>query len=140
MSDTGLTAEYNEAVKAVPNKPEIKQPIHRTAYKVGRNSPCACGSGKKFKDCHYHAVQEVNLISVEVRNYKKKIIVQIKKVIGASPSSMVKRSMNNLLSSLAIAKTMEEADLILARIDSTKAEALRVEKELDQKMKEKTAE
>ena len=25
--------------------------IHRTAPKVGRNEPCPCGSGKKFKKC-----------------------------------------------------------------------------------------
>ena len=24
----------------------------RMAVKVGRNEPCPCGSGKKYKDCH----------------------------------------------------------------------------------------
>jgi uncharacterized protein len=28
------------------------QPIHREHPKVGRNDPCYCGSGKKYKDCH----------------------------------------------------------------------------------------
>ncbi len=28
------------------------QPITRTAPKVGRNDPCPCGSGKKYKQCH----------------------------------------------------------------------------------------
>ncbi|MBN2470439.1 MAG: SEC-C domain-containing protein, partial [Anaerolineae bacterium] len=23
--------------------------------KLGRNDPCWCGSGKKYKNCHYHA-------------------------------------------------------------------------------------
>jgi len=27
------------------------QPIKRSAPKVGRNDPCSCGSGKKFKKC-----------------------------------------------------------------------------------------
>ncbi len=27
------------------------QPFVRTAPKVGRNEPCLCGSGKKFKKC-----------------------------------------------------------------------------------------
>jgi preprotein translocase subunit SecA len=27
-------------------------PIERTSVKVGRNDPCPCGSGKKFKHCH----------------------------------------------------------------------------------------
>ncbi|RJP62419.1 MAG: preprotein translocase subunit SecA, partial [Ignavibacteriales bacterium] len=28
------------------------QPIVRQEEKVGRNDPCPCGSGKKFKNCH----------------------------------------------------------------------------------------
>ena len=28
------------------------KPITRSANKVGRNDPCPCGSGKKFKQCH----------------------------------------------------------------------------------------
>jgi uncharacterized protein len=26
--------------------------VKRDAPKVGRNDPCPCGSGKKFKKCH----------------------------------------------------------------------------------------
>ncbi len=25
----------------------------RNVTKIGRNEPCPCGSGKKYKDCHY---------------------------------------------------------------------------------------
>ncbi|HCS13215.1 MAG TPA: preprotein translocase subunit SecA, partial [Zetaproteobacteria bacterium] len=28
------------------------QPIERQSPKVGRNDPCPCGSGKKYKQCH----------------------------------------------------------------------------------------
>ena len=28
-----------------------RQPVH-VATKVGRNDPCPCGSGKKYKRCH----------------------------------------------------------------------------------------
>jgi preprotein translocase subunit SecA len=28
------------------------QPFVRSSQKVGRNDPCPCGSGKKFKQCH----------------------------------------------------------------------------------------
>ena len=28
------------------------QPIKRDMPKVGRNDPCPCGSGKKYKKCH----------------------------------------------------------------------------------------
>lgn len=27
------------------------RPIERTEPKIGRNDPCTCGSGKKFKKC-----------------------------------------------------------------------------------------
>jgi preprotein translocase subunit SecA len=39
--------------QAVDPKPEQKprQPIRREA-KIGRNDPCPCGSGKKYKHCH----------------------------------------------------------------------------------------
>ncbi|MDB5867114.1 MAG: preprotein translocase, SecA subunit, partial [Betaproteobacteria bacterium] len=29
-----------------------KQPFVRGGEKVGRNDPCPCGSGKKYKHCH----------------------------------------------------------------------------------------
>ena len=29
-----------------------KEPIRNTDDKVGRNDPCPCGSGKKYKKCH----------------------------------------------------------------------------------------
>ena len=28
------------------------RPVERKQIKVGRNDPCPCGSGKKFKHCH----------------------------------------------------------------------------------------
>jgi len=33
------------------DEPAKKKPVRRTAKKVGRNAPCTCGSGKKFKKC-----------------------------------------------------------------------------------------
>jgi preprotein translocase subunit SecA len=32
--------------------PILQTPMHRDAPKVGRNDPCPCGSGKKYKQCH----------------------------------------------------------------------------------------
>jgi preprotein translocase subunit SecA len=47
------------AVEPAPASPqeekEIKLPsvtIRRDLPKVGRNDPCPCGSGKKYKQCH----------------------------------------------------------------------------------------
>jgi SEC-C motif len=28
------------------------RPLTRLVAKIGRNEPCPCGSGKKYKDCH----------------------------------------------------------------------------------------
>lgn len=39
-----------------PSKPE---PIRATTIdKLGRNDPCWCGSGKKYKHCHYRQDME----------------------------------------------------------------------------------
>ncbi len=32
--------------------PVKKKPVQRSSQKVGRNDPCPCGSGKKYKKCH----------------------------------------------------------------------------------------
>ena len=37
----------DEALEAVERKP-----MRREFPKVGRNDPCPCGSGKKYKKCH----------------------------------------------------------------------------------------
>jgi len=42
-------ADEAEAAPATLRKP---QPAVRHTEKVGRNDPCPCGSGKKFKHCH----------------------------------------------------------------------------------------
>ena len=36
----------------MPPMPAQQQRPVRAAPKVGRNQPCPCGSGKKFKNCH----------------------------------------------------------------------------------------
>ncbi|WP_373690902.1 SEC-C metal-binding domain-containing protein, partial [Endozoicomonas sp. SESOKO4] len=30
----------------------LTEPFVRESRKVGRNEPCPCGSGKKYKQCH----------------------------------------------------------------------------------------
>jgi preprotein translocase subunit SecA len=37
---------------AQPAQQRKPEPARRTADKVGRNDPCPCGSGKKYKKCH----------------------------------------------------------------------------------------
>ena len=46
--------EGREEPGATPNVPqhkEVTQPI-KVEKKIGRNDPCPCGSGKKYKNCH----------------------------------------------------------------------------------------
>lgn len=51
-----VTYEHEQG-SAMPEKPqsqpeESKKPYQREEQKVGRNEPCPCGSGKKYKQCH----------------------------------------------------------------------------------------
>ena len=32
--------------------PQKLEPIRNVGVKIGRNDPCPCGSGKKYKKCH----------------------------------------------------------------------------------------
>jgi preprotein translocase subunit SecA len=53
-------AAYEEALaeeelledKEVQERSEKVQPFVRQGGKIGRNDPCPCGSGKKYKQCH----------------------------------------------------------------------------------------
>ena len=46
----GATAEPEPQPGAEPEV-QMNLPVRREAPKVGRNEPCPCGSGRKFKDC-----------------------------------------------------------------------------------------
>ncbi len=48
-ADAGSAAP--EAAEA-PSQPVSPRPVTRAQPKVGRNDPCPCGSGKKYKQCH----------------------------------------------------------------------------------------
>lgn len=47
-------ADYDDALanEGDEESAEASQPIVREGAKVGRNDPCPCGSGKKYKQCH----------------------------------------------------------------------------------------
>jgi preprotein translocase subunit SecA len=47
MAATGADAEAQQ-----PQQPEPPQTFTRPEPKIGRNDPCPCGSGKKYKQCH----------------------------------------------------------------------------------------
>ena len=45
--------DYDQALNNErPADGEKSQPFVRSGQKVGRNDPCPCGSGKKYKHCH----------------------------------------------------------------------------------------
>ncbi|HFD11125.1 MAG TPA: preprotein translocase subunit SecA [Crenotrichaceae bacterium] len=60
--ETALEYQHAEAASALedpeqpeqqnPQPQEPQRPYVRDTQKVGRNSPCPCGSGKKYKQCH----------------------------------------------------------------------------------------
>jgi preprotein translocase subunit SecA len=43
--------QQNLQYQAGPAQAETPKPV-RAGAKVGRNDPCPCGSGKKYKKCH----------------------------------------------------------------------------------------
>lgn len=55
MSQEGLELQHADAAAPQPEQPQAPQEpatFIREAPKVGRNEPCPCGSGKKYKQCH----------------------------------------------------------------------------------------
>ncbi|HEY3369250.1 MAG TPA: preprotein translocase subunit SecA [Prolixibacteraceae bacterium] len=45
------TRSSSSGIPDAPQEPKVLQPV-RVEKRVGRNDPCPCGSGKKFKACH----------------------------------------------------------------------------------------
>ncbi|WP_435006211.1 preprotein translocase subunit SecA [Tundrisphaera lichenicola] len=51
----GVRAQQDAAIAASQQSAETKrEPVRNLGKKVGRNDPCPCGSGKKFKSCCMH--------------------------------------------------------------------------------------
>jgi preprotein translocase subunit SecA len=51
QSTTEIARQQMAAIDATEGTQKI-EPIRNRAPKVGRNEPCPCGSGKKYKNCH----------------------------------------------------------------------------------------
>ncbi|MCX7158313.1 MAG: SEC-C metal-binding domain-containing protein, partial [Proteobacteria bacterium] len=49
---SAASQESVEASLAPPAGEKAQQPFKRYNEKIGRNDPCPCGSGKKYKQCH----------------------------------------------------------------------------------------
>ena len=46
------SSTYGDAADGGKQQAEKQQTVRRASPKVGRNDPCPCGSGKKYKKCH----------------------------------------------------------------------------------------
>jgi hypothetical protein len=51
-TDFSRTSSYREP-PSEPPPPQPPETIRNTGPKLGRNDPCWCGSGKKYKKCHW---------------------------------------------------------------------------------------
>ncbi|HZI65082.1 MAG TPA: preprotein translocase subunit SecA [Thermoanaerobaculia bacterium] len=51
-SRRSANVNYSYGAAAEGGRDAKVETVHRNAPKVGRNDPCPCGSGKKFKKCH----------------------------------------------------------------------------------------
>ena len=47
-----LHAQAEQTNTNAGGEPKVTEPIRNRGKKVGRNDPCPCGSGKKYKNCH----------------------------------------------------------------------------------------
>ena len=50
-SGQGGVSDQAPAAAAVPPRERKQETVRRDMPKVGRNDPCPCGSGKKYKHC-----------------------------------------------------------------------------------------
>ena len=50
-AEAGSSLEDRDQSAAAPG-PTVKSPVTRQHPKIGRNSLCPCGSGRKYKQCH----------------------------------------------------------------------------------------
>ena len=51
-SAESMRGQQDAAIANSQNTDKKPEPIRNREQRVGRNDPCPCGSGKKFKNCH----------------------------------------------------------------------------------------
>ncbi len=60
IEDTEIDGQPTQSTNGVPVTPRDINSIDWK--KIARNEPCPCGSGKKFKECHYKELRETGVI------------------------------------------------------------------------------
>ena len=59
LAQLGYRVEKKVSRDRTTGRAQVSQTVRRDLWSnVGRNDPCPCGSGKKFKDCHYRQLQK----------------------------------------------------------------------------------
>src|SRR4029077_12399151 len=66
------------------------QPYRRNNPKIGRNDPCPCGSGLKFKRCHYSPRFELPFL-VEQARIEKRIEEQARELLEKHKAEEIQR-------------------------------------------------
>jgi preprotein translocase subunit SecA len=51
-------ARARASARPAPRPVPVQAPVRREGAKIGRNDPCPCGSGQKFKKCHGAALED----------------------------------------------------------------------------------
>ena len=59
------TSNPPPAASRRPPPPRVVQPAQRSGPKIGRNDPCPCGSGQKFKKCHGAVLEEEGAVDAD---------------------------------------------------------------------------
>jgi preprotein translocase subunit SecA len=52
LHEASMQAQQADAIAGSQKGEKKQEPIRNRREKVGRNDPCPCGSGKKYKNCH----------------------------------------------------------------------------------------
>ncbi|HYV38318.1 MAG TPA: SEC-C metal-binding domain-containing protein, partial [Gemmataceae bacterium] len=57
-SEQSIEGQQQAAIEGMQTSEKKKEPIRNRTEKVGRNDPCPCGSGRKYKVCHMGKVMK----------------------------------------------------------------------------------
>ena len=52
MAESPMASQQRDASGQAPDAQAARGPVRRATAKIGRNDPCYCGSGLKYKRCH----------------------------------------------------------------------------------------
>ena len=50
--ERSIRGQQDAAIRNSQSSDRKPEPFRKRGQKIGRNDPCHCGSGKKYKNCH----------------------------------------------------------------------------------------